>query len=472
MRPSTAYGTGLNPTASVRFVVTSERPASVLRTIATRPYCWLWIAELVSGTATIALTSALALAVSAQTGNPGLVALIIAAVAVPVLVLSPAVVPVTARLGVHRTLWLSQALMALGAVVLAVCLAQRIGGLVPGFAVVVVIGSANAFHVPALFASLSWFVGEHRVPQGISSFSVRTVLTWILGPIVVAAIGPSHRGAGLAWWGAAALALAAVPTVVLRRRFAVHERALRAQEQVDPGSISRAISDGISDYDLRNVCMLSQAAAPLDKRLRRLLADPPIRFLMCSYGLLYTFLGAYSVVLIPWATKQLGVTAAAATSLVSLRSFSALPGPLVAGRAVRRFGMSATLTAATLIGAAASLVAGLQHSSGPLAIAAVVVYGAIFYVLTSGTYATLTTVVVGAAQRVEGAALFAFVRGTVSILFVLIGLLAHTVGIEEILVSCAIASVVCFLAARVALRHHWDEVMTRFVAGRAASQPA
>lgn len=236
--------------------------------------------------------------------------------------------------------------------------------------------------------------------------------------------------------------------------------------------MSRTLSDGVSDYDLRNVCMLSQAAAPLDKRLRRLVADPPIRFLLCSYGLLYTFLGAYSVVLIPWATKQLGVTAAAATSLVALRSVSALPGPLVAGRAVRRFGMSATLTAATLVGAAASLVAGIQHSSGPLAFAAVVVYGAIFYVLTSGTYATLTTVVVGTEQRIEGAALFAFVRGAVSVLFVLIGLLAHVVGIELILVCCAIASLICLLASRIALRRHWDEVMARFAAGRAASQPA
>lgn len=444
----------------------SSRPSSVLRTITLRPYCWLWLGELASGSAIIALTSALALEVNQRTHNAGLVALIVALVALPVLALSPVVVPLTARLGVGNTLWSSQVVMAVATTVAAFCIQHDIGGLWPGYLLVVIIGSANAFHVPALFTSLSWFVGEYRVPQGISSFSVRTVLTWILGPLVVAVIGTSHRGADLAWWSAFALLIAAAPTIALHGRFTRHEEALRAREALEPGCVRQAIADGVADYDLRNVCMLSQAASPYDRRLRALWRDSTIRYLMCSYGVLYTLLGAFSVVLIPWATRQLGTTATIAASLVAVRSVAALPGPLVAGRAVRCLGMSAVLVAAALIGATASVIAAYQHAVNTVAVGALIVYGAVFYVLTSGTFATLVTIVVGAEQRTEGAAMFALVRAVVSVLFVAIGLLAKPVGTQTVLVWCGAASAVWVAVMRFGTQRRWSTLMQRYLSNR------
>jgi MFS family permease len=432
------------------------------RLIARAPYRGLFAAETLTNTAYIALASGLAIKVGQQTQNSALVALLVALNALPVLVLSQFVTPTIERVGFYRVLIWTQvvALVAMG--VTATLYALGTMSFLAAFFLIAVIGSTLSFHVPAVFGTLAWFVGERQVPQGVSSINLRTGITWIGGPLLGATLIGIDNGAALIAVGIVLCTLGLVPYLANRRLFLEHQAELDKQRMHDPECVLRAVDDGIENADLNGVCMLTQAPVRSGIAYLRLLRQPTITFIMVLYMVLYVGLGIYSILLATWGSVTLGVAAMAVGTLYSVRSLSSIPGPLITDAVLNRLGMSRTLVISTVVLTASILIAMNQHSLNTLAWIGLIIYGAVFFTLTSGVMTTLVTVTVGKEQRAEGAALYAAVKGIVSIPFVFIGAAATAWSPAPVLATSAVVGLAFVLIMRFGTKSRWNQMIAEY----------
>jgi MFS family permease len=442
------------------------------RLIARAPYRGIFAAETLIGTAYIALASGLAIKVGEQTHNSALVALLVALNALPVLVLSQVVTPVLERLGFYRVLIWTLLISILAMLITAALYALGSMSYVAAFFLIAVIGSTLTFRVPALFGTLGWFVGESHVPQGVSSINLRTGITWIGGPLIGATLIGIDNGAALLAAGVVLCLLGLIPYLASRRFFLEHQAELQAMRAHDPSCVLRAVDEGIENADLNGVCMLTQAPVRHGYDYLRLLRRPTIAFIMVLYMIMYVGLGIYSILLATWGSVSLGVAAMAIGTLYAVRSLSSVPGPLLTDTVLNRLGMSRTLIAGTILLTASVLVAMNQHSLNALAWGALVVYGAVFFTLTSGVMTTLVTVSVGKEQRAEGAALYAAVKGIVSIPFVFVGAAATAWSPAPVLAASAVIGLVLVLVMRTGFRGLWMRMIRDYEERLAASRQA
>ncbi len=443
--------------------------SSMARLIARAPYRGLLAAETLIGTAYIALASGLAIKVGEQTHNSALVALLVALNALPVLGLSQFVTPTLERFGFYRVLIWSQVVALLAMTVTAILYALGTMSFLAAFFLITVIGSSLAFHVPAVFGTLAWFVGERQVPQGVSSINLRTGITWIGGPLLGATLIGVDNGAALIAVAIVLCLLGLVPYLASRRLFLERQAELDAQRTHDPECVLRAVDDGIENADLNGVCMLTQAPVRSGIAYLQLLRQPTITFIMVLYMVLYVGLGIYSILLATWGSVTLGVAAMAVGTLYSVRSISSIPGPLLTDAVLGRLGMSRTLVISTVVLTASILVAMNQHSLNALAWIGLIVYGAVFFTLTSGVMTTLVTVTVGKEQRAEGAALYAAVKGIVSIPFVFIGAAATAWSPAPVLAVSAVVGLAFVLLMRFGTKARWNQMIAEYHSRLAAT---
>lgn len=432
------------------------------RLISRAPYRGVFAAETLSGTAYIALASGLAIKVGQQTHNSALVALLIALNAVPVLALSQLVTPTLDRFGFYRVLIWSQVIAIVAMAATAWLYALGSMSYLAAFFLITIIGSTLAFHVPAVFGTLAWFVGERQVPQGVSSINLRTGVTWIGGPLIGATLIGIDNGAVLIAVGIVLCVLGLLPYLASRRFFLERQAELDAQRGHDPACVQRAVDEGIENADLNGVCMLTQAPVRRGFAYLRLLRRPTIAFIMVLYMVLYVGLGIYSILLATWGSVTLGVAAATIGTLYSVRSLSSIPGPLLTETVLGRLGMSRTLVISTVVLTASILIAMNQHSLNALAWIGLIVYGAVFFTLTSGVMTTLVTVSVGKEQRAEGAALYAAVKGIVSIPFVFIGAAATMWSPAPVLAISAVVALALVLLMRFATHSRWRQMIAEY----------
>ncbi len=440
---------------------TAKTPRAI-RVALTAPYRRLFLGETLATAASTAVASALAINALMHGASAFVIALLVALIALPVVVVSPLVRPTIERYGVYRTLLWTHGIVVIGLLAAAVCALTKFGWLYPYFALDTLIGLATAFHGPAVFASLSWFVGEEHVPLGIATVNLRTALTWMAGPLLGGVFAGVANGAVVLLVAAAATACAMLPLHTLRASFRAGERVLHERQQHDPRCVTRSIEQGIAAAEVNGLCMLTQAPAVVDRRLWALLRDRDARFALVLYGACYASLGAFTVLLTPWARSNLHLSAAAVGTVLSLRSTASMPGPLLSGWFVKVLGMSRTLVGLGIAtGAVVAILATRSRWDG-IAVASVIVYGALFYCLTSGVFTTLFTVVVGPVRRTEGAALFALVKASSSIVFVALGLCARAWGAPLILGWCGAAGIAAAVLLRVVTRGPWNRLMTAF----------
>lgn len=446
---------------SVLGAATSRTPLAI-RVALTAPYRRLFLGEILATAASTAVASTLAISAVMRGASAFVIALLVALIAVPVVVISPLVRPTIERFGVYRTLLWTHGIVVIGLLAAAACALARFGWLYPYFALDALIGLATAFHGPAVFASLSWFVGEEQLPLGIATVNLRTALTWMAGPLFGGLFAGVAHGAVVLVVSAAATVLAMASMSTLRSTFLTKQRELAARLIADPGCVSRTVSQGIAAAEVNGLCMLTQAPAAADRRLWALLRDRDIRFALVLYGASYATLGTFTVLLTPWARTNLHLSAAAVGTVLSLRSTASMPGPLLSGWFVKHLGMSRTLVALGVVTGATVAVVATRSRWDALAIVSVIIYGALFYCLTSGVFTTLFTVVVGPVRRTEGAALFALVKAASSIVFVALSLCARTWGTPRILGWCGAAGITIAVLLRVAARGPWNRLMAVF----------
>ena len=436
--------------------------SSMARLIARAPYRGVFAGETLIGTAYIALASGLAIKVGEQTHNSALVALLVALNAIPVLVLSQFVTPVIERLGFYRTLIWTQLIALIAMAATALLYASGSMSYLAAFGLITVIGSTLTFRVPAVFGTLAWFVGERQIPQGVSSINLRTGVTWIGGPLIGATLITVDNGAVLIAVAIGLCLIGLLPYLASRHFFLERQAELQAMRAHDPECVLRAVDDGIENADLNGVCMLTQAPVRSGFGYLHLLRRPTIAFIMVLYMVMYVGLGMFSILLATWGSVSLGVAAMAIGTLYAVRSVSSVPGPLLTDALLRRLGMSRTLIAGTVVLTASILLAMVQDSLNLLAWIALVVYGAVFFTLTSGVMTTLVTVTVGKEQRPQGAALYAAVKGIVSIPFVLVGAAATAWSPAPVLAASAVIGLLIILVMRMGLRHLWGRMIAEY----------
>ena len=439
-------------------------PASLfpVRLALRSPYRRLFAGEMLATAALTAVSSSVAIGAVMRGASAFEVALLVALIAVPVVLISPLVRPIIERLGVYRTILWTHAAVAVGMAVVAILASTRVGGLYPAYCLDVLIGLSTALHVPAVFTSLSWFVGEDQLPAGIATVNLRTALTWAAGPLFGGFFAHVDNGSLVLAVAAGATALSLLPLRSVRSVFRSAEAALAERQRHEPGCVRGSIEQGVANADVNGLCMLTQAPATVDRRLLNLLRDPDVRFAVILYAAVYTTLGSFTILLTPWASRDLHLSAAAVGTVLSLRSTASMPGPLLSGFFVRRLGMSRALVALGVATGAAVTVLSRRSSWDAIAIASVVVYGALFYCLTSGVFTTLFTVVVGPERRPEGTALFALAKALASIVFVGLGLLARTWGPPRILEWCGLAGIGGALLLRLVTARQWTRLMASF----------
>jgi len=380
------------------------------------------------------------------------------------MIVSPAVTPLTERLGFYRILIVTSLITAVFGIAASLLLDSGRLSVIAALGLIGAIGVTTSFHVPAVYTTLSWFVGEHRIPAAISTINLRTGFTWVVGPVIGATL-VAHDNADALGWLVAAGALINVATVVAKRKiFAQGQAHLRERSLTDPGCTRRAIDEGIEDADGNGVCMLTQAPTPGASGFLKLLRQPVIAFMMVMYLILYSSLGSFSVLVTPWLTTQLAAGAMVAGVALSVRSAASIPGTVVAEWLTRRVGIGRTILATGLLTAVGTLLAARQDSWGIGAIIGIVIYGALFFALTSGVMTTLVTVTIGKEQRAEGQALYAFVKGIVSAIFLAIGVVATLMGVSVVMIVTTLLALAALIFLRFALRDRWDAVMTQYQA--------
>ena len=441
---------------------TTAKTPRAIRVALTSPYRRLFLGETLATAASTAVASALAINAVMNGASAFVVALLVALIAVPVVVVSPLVRPTIERYGMYRTLLWTHGLVVVGLAAAAACALTKFGALYPFFVLDALIGIATAFHGPAVFASLSWFVGEEQVPLGIATVNLRTAITWMAGPLFGGLFAGVANGALVLLAAAAVTTLSMLPLRTLRTTFVNGQRDLAERQQHDPGCVSQSIALGIAAAEVNGLCMLTQAPATVDRRLWSLLKDRDVRFALILYGTSYATLGTFTILLTPWARADLHLSAAALGTVLSLRSAASMPGPLLSGWFVRHLGMSRTLVALGVATGAAVTTVAIRTHWDAVAVAGVVADGALFYCLTSGVFTTLFTVVVGPGRRAEGAALFALVKASSSIVFVALSLCARSWGASQILTWCGGAGIASAVLLRAAARGPWNRLMSAF----------
>jgi MFS family permease len=173
--------------------MSSNSEGRVIQLTWVAPYRGLFLGEVAFNTAIIAASSGLAISETMRTGSAVIGAAMIALIALPVLVVSPAVTPLTERLGFYRILILTSLITAVFGAAASLLLDSGRLSVVAALGLIGAIGVTTSFHVPAVYTTLSWFVGEHRIPAAISTINLRTGLTWVVGPVIGATLVAHDR---------------------------------------------------------------------------------------------------------------------------------------------------------------------------------------------------------------------------------------------------------------------------------------
>lgn len=432
---------------------------SLFEVIRRSPYRGFFVGEGFQAFGLAAGTTGLVIQVASDTGNAALSVGVMVAPSVAAVVFSPVVTPVLKRLGFYQGLVSSYVLAILAILAITAVSAGTMAASLLAIILMFILGAVNTIHTPAVFATLSWLVGEANIPKGIASTQVRQALAWVIGPIVGASLVAVSGGRVLLLIVAATYVIALVPYLANRQLFRTQQQQLLAEMQEDPDAMASLMETGVEEYQDANRCQVSLAPSPGAWGFLALLKHRNFAFVIAVALVIYLVLGTFSSLTGPWLVIDVGVAMMATGAFYSVRSIASLPGAFLVEWATERIGVSKTLLLFSGLIAGGTLIAAAGSTWLPLAYLGMAIFGISYYSATTVLSLSLIALVFGKSLRVQAQTLFSFSKGIASFAFIGVGVLADSIGITTVLIGASVVGMGMLLFMRYGLAGMWNEMV-------------
>lgn len=374
----------------------------------------LWGSDTISLLGVQATALALPLAAATLGATTAQISLLTTAQAIPALLLGLVAGALVDRC--RRRPLLIGANLARAALLASVPVAAALGTLHLAHLYLVALGTGLAalLFVVAYQAFLPTIVPRDHLVAGNSALRASEAAAQCAGPALG---GPLAQllGAPLALGGGAVAALASALALL-----AIRAPEPRPDRPAETAGLGRAIGAGV----------------------RFVLADPLVRPVLLASAVGAVAGGMTTALAVVYAVRDLGVAPAALGVVVGVGGLPALPAALLAGRAIRRHGLGATLIAASALAGGAGLLLPLAGGPKPVALALLVAWrGATSVAMALGGIAGFTLIQAAPPPHLQGR-VQATVRvvgwGAIALGGALGGLLSEAVGLRATLALAAL----------------------------------
>lgn len=432
---------------------------SLFGVIRRSPYRGFFVGEGFQVFGIAAGTTGFVIQVAAETGNAALSVAVMAAPGLAAVGLSPLVKPILKRFGFYRSL-VGTYLVAF-AVVLAVMLATvgTMAWAALAIALMFFLGGVNTIHTPAVFATLSWLVGESHLSKAISSTQLRTGIAWVVGPVVGASLVGVANGRLLLGLVAATYVVALIPYLANRQLFRKQQAQLLAEMDKKPEAMTSSMGTAVAEYQESNRCQTCVAPSPGAWGFLSLLRNRLFAFVVTIALILNLVLGMFATLTGAWLVIDVGVAMAATGTFYTVRALASLPGVVVVDWAQDRFGISRSLLVFAALISGGALIAAAGMAWLPLAYVGTALFGFAYYAARDGLTGNLITFVFGKSLRVEAQTLFSFFKGISGLIFIGVAVVADFVGITNVIVVSALLGIGLMLFLRFGMAKTWKQMV-------------
>ncbi len=432
---------------------------SLFAVIRRSPYRGFFVGEGFQAFGLAAGTTGLVIQVAADTGNAALSVGVMVAPSLAAVAFSPSVTPTLKRFGFYRGLVGSYLIAVASILAITLASVETMAASLLAILLMFLLGAVNTIHTPAVFATLSWLVGEANIPKGIASTQVRQAIAWVIGPIVGASLVSIADGRLLLVIVAVTYVIALIPYLANRQLFRTEQEKLLADMEEDPDAMASLMETGVEEYQEANRCQVSIAPAPGAWGFLALLRNPNYVFVIAVALVVYLVLGTFSSLTGPWLVLDVGVAMMATGAFYSVRSIASLPGAFLVEWCTDRLGISRSLLLFSGLIAGSTLIAAAGSHWLPLAYVGMALFGVSYYSATTVLTLSLIALVFGKSLRVQAQTLFSFSKGIASFGFIGVGVLADAVGITAVLVISPLLGMLILLFMRFGMAARWKQMV-------------